>query len=505
MKVRADLAGGQALGIQRQHHLIHTRQPPLPLPDDLRLEGPVPVPRDLDTDLAGGLGQHRLGPGAIAHVPGLIASQAVLVMTEMLGQLLVQRRFQHRLGQLLQQPIRASQRQALLPGPGHQLLGHLLLSGRLPLALLGHIVQCRVHHGTSPAGHQARRDRAGNTVRSTVPIMGEASPRRGHGDDSIYFDRANHSWVGAVSLGHKAGRRVRRKVTARTKTEVKDKLRKLRRELDSGVRSSASYTVSDALEDWLASGLNGRSDRTVELYRDTVKPLRERLGEVKLRDLTAGDVQQTLDALAGRLSTRTLQILRNCLERAIRHAEIRDLTGRNVAALVKAPRGRPGRPSKSLTLEQAHALVEAARDSRLYAYVVLSVMTGLRTEELRALRWSEVDLDACTVAVYRAVRATGDTKTQKSRRVLLLPQLAVEALREHHKLQAADRLKAGRCGRIMAWSSRRRSARSSIVTTCAASFGRSLWPLALVTAGRRGSCGTPSCRCSPPTGCRSKT
>ena len=37
----------------------------------------------------------------------------------------------------------------------------------------------------------------------------------------------------------------------------------------------------------------------------------------------------------------------------------------------------------------------------LYAYVVLLVTTGLRTEELRALRWNEVDLDAGTVAVYR--------------------------------------------------------------------------------------------------------
>jgi integrase len=70
-------------------------------------------------------------------------------------------------------------------------------------------------------------------------------------------------------------------------------------------------------------------------------------------------------------------------------------------------------------------------------------MTGLRTEELRALQWSEVDLDAGTVAVYRAARVTGDTKTRNSRRVLGLPQLAVEALHEHHKLQAADRLKAG--------------------------------------------------------------
>ena len=168
--------------------------------------------------------------------------------------------------------------------------------------------------------------------------MGEARPRRGHGEDSIYFDRANNCWVGAVSLGHKAGKRERRKVTGPTKTEVKAKLRQLRHELDNGVRSSATYTVGNALDDWLAGGLHGRSDRTRELYRDSVKPLRDRLADVKLRDLTAGDVQDSLDALAGELSTRSLQIIRNCLERAIRHAEIRDLTGRNVATLVKAPK-----------------------------------------------------------------------------------------------------------------------------------------------------------------------
>jgi integrase len=79
----------------------------------------------------------------------------------------------------------------------------------------------------------------------------------------------------------------------------------------------------------------------------------------------------------------------------------------------------------------------------LYAYVVLSVMTGLRTEELRALRWSEIDLDGGTVAVYRAVRASADTKTPKSRRVLSLPQLAVQALRVQRARQAEDRLLAG--------------------------------------------------------------
>jgi len=84
-----------------------------------------------------------------------------------------------------------------------------------------------------------------------------------------------------------------------------------------------------------------------------------------------------------------------------------------VAAPVKAPTGRSGRPSKSLTLEQAQELLRAAGGSGLHAYVVRSVTTGLRTEELRALRWNDVDLDAGTVAVYRAVRATADAKTRR--------------------------------------------------------------------------------------------
>ena len=99
-----------------------------------------------------------------------------------------------------------------------------------------------------------------------------------------------------------------------------------------------------------------------------------------------------------------------------------------MAALVKAPAGRAGRPSKSLTVEQAQELLRAAAGSRVYAYVVVSVTTGLRTEELRALRWNEVGLDVGAVSVYHAVRATADTKTSKSRRVLSLPQLAVRAL-----------------------------------------------------------------------------
>jgi hypothetical protein len=49
-------------------------------------------------------------------------------------------------------------------------------------------------------------------------------------------------------------------------------------ELDAGLQLSAGYTVGAAVEDWLEHGLSGRSARTVQLYRDGVKPLTDRLG-----------------------------------------------------------------------------------------------------------------------------------------------------------------------------------------------------------------------------------
>src|SRR5215813_14337787 len=94
------------------------------------------------------------------------------------------------------------------------------------------------------------------------------------------------------------------------------------------------------------------------------------------------------------LAMGTVSMTHAALARAIRHAEASDKVRRNVAALIDPPSGRQGRPSRSLTFEQAVALIAAAREYRLYAYVVLSLLVGLRTEEARALRWDQVHLEA---------------------------------------------------------------------------------------------------------------
>ena len=82
----------------------------------------------------------------------------------------------------------------------------------------------------------------------------------------------------------------------------------------------------------------------------------------------------------------------------------------------------------------------------MHAYIVVSLMAGMRPEEARAIGWEEdVDLDGNppSVAVLRADRAGGDTKTPRSRRALKLAQMAAGALREWQVDQAAEREAAG--------------------------------------------------------------
>src|SRR5579864_2234779 len=130
------------------------------------------------------------------------------------------------------------------------------------------------------------------------------SSRRGWREDGIFFehdapcqdaDRHRHCagrWRGVVSLGFDAdGKRIRRKVSGKTKAEVRDKLKALHSELDAGVRSAAGYTVDRAVADWLDEGLPGRTAKTVEANRDSLRPVLTVIGTIPLKDLTAQDVR----------------------------------------------------------------------------------------------------------------------------------------------------------------------------------------------------------------------
>jgi len=247
------------------------------------------------------------------------------------------------------------------------------------------------------------------------------SKRRSRGDGGLHWDEQRQRWIASVTVGYTpAGKRIVRRGSGKTKTEAKAKLKEVIRDHEDGVAIAASgYTVADAVTDGLTYGLGNHAKATraknESLSATHVIPA---LGARKLRELTAEDVDKWLAKKAKTLSSSTLGNLHSILNRAVIRAMARDKVKRNVVQLCAIPKGQSGRPSKSLNLAQAQAVLDAARGTRMEAYVTLSLLIGARTEELRPLRWDHVDLvgrpdhDPPTppsVMVWRSVREDGDT------------------------------------------------------------------------------------------------
>jgi len=87
-----------------------------------------------------------------------------------------------------------------------------------------------------------------------------------------------------------------------------------------------------------------------------------------------------------------------------------------------------------LDAEGASRFLAVAREDRLYAMYVLAISTGLRQGELLGLQWSNVDLQAGNLSVLYSLFEYGgkfklsEPKSSKSRRLVTLPDIAIEAL-----------------------------------------------------------------------------
>ena len=125
------------------------------------------------------------------------------------------------------------------------------------------------------------------------------------------------------------------------------------------------------------------------------------------------------------------------------------------------------------------------------ALFVLAITLGLRPGELRKLTWDHVDLDQGMIHVWRSASKSGDTKTPQSKRSLILPKRAIDALTAHKKRQAAERLaRRGLAGHTTSSSATRTATQ---YTTDALN-----WRFGKMTRRRASATGTPTRAVTPP-------
>jgi integrase len=221
----------------------------------------------------------------------------------------------------------------------------------------------------------------------------------------------------------------------------------------AGARTPNEITLRDAWADWYAGALSGTiPNRRGQRYKPSALRGYERawriridaeLGAHRVADIQREDLQALVDRLAQAGASRstinnTLDPVRVIFRRAVKRRHI----AANPTLELELP-GEATRAERIATREEAAALIDALPpDAR--ALWATALYGGLRRGELRALRWSDVDLAAGTIRVARAWDddpAVGEIepKTKGSRRTVpIVPGLAA--------LLAAHRDRTGRAG-----------------------------------------------------------
>jgi integrase len=197
-------------------------------------------------------------------------------------------------------------------------------------------------------------------------------------------------------------------------------------------------------EAWFASAQSGdRSASTLAQYRYRLDhQIIPALGELRVRELTAGTIDRHLAAVSGKHGAATAKMVRSVLSGMAGLAARHDALDRNPVrdagqiknGARKAPRALNEAEARQLLAVLTYDDKAIRRD--LPDLVAFMVATGCRLGEACAIRWSDVDFDRNLVAVAgTVVRIAGKgltisaTKTATSNRVLRLPEWIIGVLR----------------------------------------------------------------------------
>ena len=170
------------------------------------------------------------------------------------------------------------------------------------------------------------------------------------------------------------------------------------------------------------------------------------IGSVYLDKLTDTDIDKVFkkmheDGYGSTTQKYVYAVLRKALNNAVR----RKIIPYNVVEMVESPKKEKYHPT-IIPRERLHHFKKCLEETDVYMPIYLCLGLGLRRGEMLGLRWSDICFETGIMLVQRsATPAKGgyridDTKSDSSRRMLLLPQSIIHNLQKHREQQIKDNL-----------------------------------------------------------------
>jgi integrase len=237
------------------------------------------------------------------------------------------------------------------------------------------------------------------------------------------------------------GRRIHRRIVLGTAADLKSIASArnmavgLRHEINNNdIRlRKESITLADLSRHYQQRELADRNSRiaysTKRAYAGYLqKWIEPRWGRYALSDIRATEVELWLRHLDRAPGTRSK--IRNTMSLLFNHGRRHDLCERNPIQWVRQSTKRRSAPDV-LTASEVQMLF-ATLPLRQKTMVLLAVTTGLRTSELFALQWKDVDFEAKQIHVNRSIvqNVIGICKTESSQKPVPVHEHLLEALRQ---------------------------------------------------------------------------
>jgi len=208
----------------------------------------------------------------------------------------------------------------------------------------------------------------------------------------------------------------------------------------------AGYRLAEYLETWLSKQRPHLKSSTFEGYRKIVQnTLTPAFGDIFLPDFRKGNLRAWCDKQD--VSNKRLANVQSVLRQALQDAIDDELLETNPLYGWKYARKEAPRAIDDVdpfTADEQAEIVESFSEPQCRNLFQFAFWAGLRTSELCALEWGDVDWRRGIVRVSRALTQDADepetTKTRRGTRDVKLLPMAIEAL----EAQKAHSLLAGR-------------------------------------------------------------